>query len=318
MPPEIRRGHFFGLALLLVMVAWLTAGAVVEPVGRQRIAQMSDQEKQHLLEKSQLFYGLDSDERQRLRKIHEEITSAEDRPALEERLQRYSEWVQTLPAPQRVELSSMTASECLAAVRHLLEQQEEQRLAEMATRRLSLEDMRVVAAWLDRFVTRFEDPIEPLLQKIVSQMPRTQRMQFNRIRQPRERARVLTASLIMRTVNEGRMELETLELDLQQHFDDLIGQLSEAGQAAHMAVVEPAERNRMVGRWLMTAALWSLTAVSDEELERFYLEDLSVEDRDYVDQLSGPRFRQELVELYRRYRRERTRAGNVGATRERP
>jgi hypothetical protein len=70
----------------------------------------------------------------------------------------------------------------------------------------------------------------------------------------------------------------------------------------------------MVGRWIITAALWSLTAVSDEELERFYLEDLDVNDRDYIDQLSGVRFRQKLVELYRRYQRSQSRfdAGQQG------
>jgi hypothetical protein len=305
MNPDIRQWKMYCLVLLLLTVSWLAAGALGEATGRQRIARMSVAEKQDLLDKKQLFYGLDASEQQRLRSIHQQIHEASDRPLLEAMMKRYSEWVQTLPAPQRVELSSMQTDECVAAVRHMLSELEERRLAELATRRLDLEDMRSVSSWLDEVVRQHESTLQPLLEEIIKDMPQLQRRQLSRIRKPSERARVLTASMIMRAANSGEPMAGPLQLD--QHFTDLISQLSPTGQDAYTRVADAREQQRMVGRWIITAALWSLTAVSDEELERFYLEDLDVNDRDYIDQLSGVRFRQKLVELYRRYQRSQSR-----------
>ena len=290
------------VAMLLVLC--LVMGAREDDPGLTRVQQMNDQQKRELLEKKRLFEGLEEVEQLRLRAMHRQLQDAPDQDLLVDVMKQYSQWLSSLPNGQRVGLLSMPVAERIEAIRQIQHDQQERQLRELSGSQLGLEDSRIISLWLNKLLETHGVEIKESEERILMQLSPTQRRWLSRMPSSQQRDRILAASLVNQ-VSRSEDPL-TSTIPVAEKLTKLVGQLSERSQELYEALQGEEPRRQTLARWIYVAALRSLRMVSEEELVRFYLEDLSPEDREDLDHFSGDRFRRALNDYYLRDKGIRT------------
>lgn len=271
-------------------------GASEHDTVEMQFEQMSDLQKRQLLEKKRLFEGLDEVEQQRLRAMHVQLQAARDRDLLLDIMKQYSEWIRALPSGQRVELLSMPVAERLVAIKQIQQDQQERQLRELSGSQLGLEDSQVISRWLDSLIKKYRRELQASRAEIIAQMGQNQQLWLNRIPDSPQRDRILAATLVNQVTRLDDQSSSPVPVVVE--LEGLVEKLSQRGQNLYQGVEGERERQQVLARWSFFAALRSLRIVSEEELVRFYLEDLSPQDRDELDHYSGERFRRELNAYY--------------------
>lgn len=110
---------------------------------RARLESMSSAERDRLLRSQQRFEQLSESERQRLRKLHADLERDPDAEQLRLVMDRYQEWLKSLPASQRAELPKLSNEERIERIKRW--QAEENR---RAGRRLSRSDVQAMLQWI--------------------------------------------------------------------------------------------------------------------------------------------------------------------------
>ncbi|MFP6650031.1 MAG: hypothetical protein VB817_11245 [Pirellulaceae bacterium] len=292
------------MLLVLCLVLCLVMGARESDPVLTRVEQMNDQQKRQLLEKKKLFEGLDEAEQQRLRALHKQLLDAPDHDLLVDVMKQYSQWIRSLPNGQRVGLLSMPVAERVEAIKQIQLDQQERQLRELSGSQLGLEDSRVISLWLNKLLETHGKEIKESEARLLSQMSSTQARWLNRMPGSPQKDRILAASVINQ-VSRSENPFRTT-IPVHEELAKLVGQLSERSQELYEALQEEEPRRQTLARWIYVAALRSLRMVSEEELVRFYLEDLSPEDREDLDHFSGDRFRRALNDYYLRDKGIRT------------
>ncbi len=132
MKPEPRLGRRLVWALAAAggllacgLWAWASLGRAGELLAERRAAveSLAPAEKEALLEHLKRFEGLKSPERARLRQLNQQIEAAEDGPRLRAVMVRYYEWLKMLPPGQQAELADLPAPKRVARIKSLLEEQ---------------------------------------------------------------------------------------------------------------------------------------------------------------------------------------------------
>ena len=284
------------MAITVLLVLFCFMGAGKDSRNLSDIEQITDSQKRQLLEKKRLFYQLDNSEQQRLRDLHQQLQLAADRELLVEVMNRYSQWMRSLPNGQRVEVLSLPLEERVEAIRQIQQEQEERRLEVLSSTRLDLDDSRVISRWLDSLLAKHGKQLRESFPRMLAEMRPTQRAWLTRMPDSRQRDRMLAAYLVIQV---SRLDPPvTTTIPIASELEQLVGLLSSRGQQTYEAVESELERQQLLARWIFAAAFRSLRTVSEEELIRFYLEDLSAEDRDDVDHFSGDKFRGRLNFFY--------------------
>ena len=132
------------LPVAMLLVLFLLMGARESDPVLARVQQMNDQQKRQLLEKKNLFEGLEETEQQHLRELHKQLHDAPDHDALVDVMKQYSQWIRSLPNGQRVGLLSMPVAERVEAIKQIQLEQQERQLRELSGSQLGLEDSRAI------------------------------------------------------------------------------------------------------------------------------------------------------------------------------
>jgi hypothetical protein len=287
------------LPVLLLAVLCLVLGASEDSQVRSQINQMTDQQKRQLLEKTKIFQNLGELEQQRMRDLHQQLQDAPDREILVDVMKQYSEWLRRIPSEtQRTNLLSMPVKERVEAIRRIQREKQESDVRELSSNQLGLEDSRVISLWLNKLLKTYGAEIAESEQDVIRRLRQSQRVWLSRMPDSLQRDRVLAATLVNQVCRSENPLISVIPV--ADELKELVGQLSERGRELYQAAAEQEQRQQLLARWAFVAALRSMSTVSEEELARFYLEDLSPEDRDDVDHLSGQRFRQVLNNYYLR------------------
>lgn len=117
---------------------------------RERIAAMTDAEKDQLRIKQERFAKLDEAERKKLRALHAAIQDHPRSDDLERVMIRYRQWLRELTPEDRASLLTTDFAERLAVVESLQEKLRQRYLAE-AGKEMSKEDADAVRKWMDEF-----------------------------------------------------------------------------------------------------------------------------------------------------------------------
>jgi hypothetical protein len=232
---------------------------------RARLDEMSQADRDRLLRSLQRFEQMPEAEQQRLRDLHRDLARDPESEQLRDVMQRYQEWLKSLPASQRAELPKLSNEERIERIKKW--QAEEQR---RAGRRLSLVDVQALLVWLDtRVLLAVSEDDRKRYEKTTS--PRERRAQ---IREHLEDARVRGA---LRQVSDKEIE-------------ELKGRLSDDGRR----VLEEAQT---AGRDEVRKVLYFWIAQSRGGLDDLQMLDIKHEDLAlYFDTLSE-RDRDELLAL---------------------
>ena len=255
------------------------------PRGLER---MTDAEKQALLQKKQRFDELSAEDRHKLEQLHDELAQAPDCDRLRSVLDRYYQWLRTLPPGERAQLISLPTDERLTRIREIMKSQEGQRFRMMVDGSLSQDDKQVIQRWLDEFAARHE---EEILAAMADDRFREKMKELDP-----EKRRLILSGVIWRPGNE--MPRPTAEDRLQ-----LSESLSREAREMLARASNDEERDRVLNNWIRAATfsrMWKQP--SAEELEEFAKNRLSPPQRDYLESLPRDRMFDELRKMYYRDR----------------
>jgi hypothetical protein len=131
------------------------------PAERIRLVEsMSPNDKEELARSQDLFVHLDGEKQKKLRQFQRDLQEASDSEQLRGIMDRYCEWLKTLPSFSRVELAGLQppAARVAWVERRLKEESERE-----GGRRLVGKDAEILRKWLDDFATRHEDQLFKML-----------------------------------------------------------------------------------------------------------------------------------------------------------
>jgi hypothetical protein len=305
---------------------------------RQRLQSMTPAQKAELESKKGRFDGLPPEEQEELKRLHESIDQHPNADQLREVMEGYFEWLKTLSQTQRLDLRKMNTQDRIAAIKSFLKKQDEERFRQLARRNLSPEDREAILAWLDDFLERRKEKIDPLIEALFARWRYESRRRGPPSRMhgggdahpQRKRRRLLFSSAFSARVfaarpgpppsprpgekppsadDERRRKL--VEEALRPSDEDwrrLEETLSSEARDAlnSLRKEEPEKKQELLLRWAVAAAVAAVfprpPTPSDEELNRFVAEDLSDAHRDWLQSVPSERLRQETLSLYDRYR----------------
>ncbi|MBI85424.1 MAG: hypothetical protein CMJ81_19705 [Planctomycetaceae bacterium] len=252
---------------------------------RQRLDKMSSVEKEQLRAKRARFKALPADEQQRIRQLHQQISSE---PQLEQITHAYFSWLKTLPAIQVAELKSLSTPQRIVRIKEIRGEQQQQLIQRLASKPLSKKDGQAVLKWATQFVERHQDEI---LTKFSTDLER----RYHQIRNSGQRKRWLLHAAWQRHAAPMPSGHE-----IQQLFD----QLSPAAQQELQALQEPGEKKQVIRRWVQTSFVERfgtdqlLPIANEKQLDGFYRESLTRDQKEHLDRLPGAEFQRELQQLF--------------------
>jgi hypothetical protein len=253
---------------------------------RALIEAMSPAEKMELERKCDRFYGMGKAEQTKLRKLHQQLERHAHTDHLRNVMQRYAEWLKTLPSGQRSELLSLPPQERIAEIKRLMQERETWQMRHFFSReQLADEDLEAIGKWLDDFIAKHE---EELLDKVPMFRER-----ISGLSDPAKRRLLLYFGLRM---NPRR--------DLFQPTNEEIGELElRLSEQARQQLSEAREDNRygeLAQAWLR-AALYSKRLsppVDREAMHKYFNEVLDARQREYFESLPPQRMEFELTRMY--------------------
>ena len=249
-----------------------------------RLESLSPEQREELLRKKERFDALKDEEKERLRKLHQDITSAPDADRLQRVMSRYTQWLSSLTSAQRSELLTLPANKRIGKIKELLKQQENQRF-QLYVGNLPTEDRDAIYEWLEAFIKRHESVI-------IDRLPPDVSARLRDAPDDEARRRMLVGGL------RWRSEGSSLPYPTAEEFEKLVQTLSAETQK-QFAQAMTAEEKQSRARDLIRAAIVSRSfpSVSEEDLRKFAA-GLKAEDRDRLEQLDAEQAKRELRRMY--------------------
>ncbi|MFO0871339.1 MAG: hypothetical protein U0935_20640 [Pirellulales bacterium] len=297
-------GNVLLSALLLVsplprVCAWGDEASASIEEQRRRLEALSQDELAELRRKKERFDRLSAEEQQRVRELHSDLSSDPQGERLRQVLTSYNAWLQTLTAAERAELASLPAEQRVKQIRQMQQDQRRDEASRLGipTVTIPAEDARVVLEWIDAYLTRSQAHLE-------QQIPRLNE-RLAQVTDTRRRAAVLMFALMQTRAESGLTPPPFEPADLEQ----LTERLTPASRQQLASAGSSRDKFELILKWC-GAAFRRQFEPTREELERFYRESLTVEDREWLDAMPRQRFQQTLRSLY--FRDRQMAEGNRG------
>jgi len=273
------------LPLLLPNLVVAAGDDTSATTNQHRLEAMSDAEKTEFLRKKRRFDELTSEEQARLRSLYAQLQADPNRDRLIGVLQRFGEWLKTLPPGERAQLLSLPPAERVARIKEIQNSREERRFNMMVDGRLGKSDLKAILKWVGEYVRRHKD-------KILALIPTSFRPSEDALREMSDASKqrmlgfvlLRNSSSFTLSPDDTAQLRSTISHDAQEFLDKLEGDEN---------------RTRVLWSWIR-AALFSRMRppVSPEALREFFLEKLEPEKREYLEGLPRDQMLRELQDLY--------------------
>ncbi len=291
---------------------------------RARIESLPAAQKQELWENEERFLKLDRAEQERLRQLSREVETDPEGPELRRVMQRYYDWLKTLPPYQRAELQGLSPEDRVRRIQAILADQSrkagrggvwgefarrEWRISEFPggpkrpPSRLDPADWEGLFTWLDGYV---KGHTKEILEKI----PPAHRDRVERELAQRTdpvRRQELIGWIWLWWQLDSRGKLPSLS---DRETADLLSKLSPATRKKLESLPATAQRRAVAGLFSsfmlhQDAARHAdvrLPSASEEELAQFFERELKPEERERLLSLSGEEMQQALWRMYLRWK----------------
>ena len=279
-------------ACCLVLLSLALVGAEESTAQRrQRIEQLSESQKEELFRHREQFHALSPSEQQRIRQLHEQLQCEPDGEKLRETMNRYCQWLATLPPYRRAELLELKPAQRIKQIKQLRQQDQ----ARTAGKRLSSADREALVRWMEQYATEHEA-------RLLDMLPEGRRHQTAKL-SPAMRHRVAMGLLYQRWLSGNpTVHPPTTEPEMK----DLRARISPDARKVIESRAVP-EQARLVANWLRQAAKQelfnrradgALLPGFDDQLADFFEFQLNDSDRDRLMGLPGDEMQQRLREMY--------------------
>lgn len=256
------------------------------------IAQLPAERKTVLLNSQKRFSNLSHDEQARLHQLHDQIARDAQADDLRETMAEYYDWLSELSPGRRADLLAMPSTERLEAIRKMRGEYLAQR-----NRRLSPADSQVVLAWLGEQVLAHRE-------KILEGIPNSRREHFDRMTREQQQGLLLTIAFRRSRFNSNAL-IEALQ---PEDLAALQKKVSSEAQARLAQAESLEQQKRLITAWsyatLSQRRLMSRTfrqssqSLSQEELETFFEQGLTTDQRVELLSLPADEMQRELRRLY--------------------
>ncbi|MEE8450366.1 MAG: DUF3106 domain-containing protein [Thermoguttaceae bacterium] len=264
-----------------------TVGLAQDPTtARQTIELMSPNEQEQLGRRHERFESLPSDEQQKIREFYDRLEQASDGDQLRGVMRRYHQWLTTLPPYEKVELAELDAEDRMQPIEELLAVEQQ--------RQVRTQDIEGVVSWLTDYASRNEA-------RLLETLPEMFRLRLKEFPEP-FRHRLLGLSILQpRQDAPGENGDPLTEDDLK----DLCSHLSEQTRS-ELEGLSASDRWKWI-RGTVALAFQQrrfntnrdlFPQASEEELDRFFEEELTSQERDRLLGLPGDEMRRELRRQY--------------------
>ena len=256
---------------------------------RQYLLALAPEEKERLRLNAERYEKLPDAERRRVEELHEELRRDPDAERLTSIMDRYYDWLKTLPAYSRAELAEMEAGNRIEWIAKRLQQEELRKIERL----LSGEDREKLWKWTAEYVERHEN-------SFTDSLPESQRVRLKQF-SPQMRRNFIFGQMMQNwTAAEPTKPSPMMG-------DDELAQLRNqvSGEARKLLDELPPDQ-----QW-KTAALWLTrrpggirgrhgepTQADDERLAEFYEKGLNSQQRDYLLGLPPDEMQRELYRLF--------------------
>jgi len=314
-----------------VALAWSLAAWVMAVPGwaraddsladrRARIEALSPAQKQELLEHEEKFLKLEPSEQERLRRLNRDLEKDPQGPELRRVMQRYYDWLKTLPPYQRAQLQELSPEERVKRIQTLLADQSRKAgrggvWGEFARREwragefpgmprrpppsLDPADMDGLFTWMDAYV---KSHTKQMLDRIPQAHRDRVEKELGRRTDPVRRQELIGWIWLWWQL-DSRGKLPSLS---DQELADLLSKLSPATRKKLESLPRPAQWRAVSG--LFTSFMLHQDAArhagvrvhsaSEEELAQFFERELTPAQREQLLDLSGEEMQRALWRMY--------------------
>jgi hypothetical protein len=287
---------------------------------RARIEKLSPAQKLELLDHQEKFLKLPPEEQERLRRLSRDLEKDPQSQELRLVMQRYYDWLKTLPAYQRAQLRELPPEQRVERVRAILEEQSRrpgrgEAWGELARResglggipnagkkpprRLDPADMEGLFAWMDEYTRRNTDVV---LARLPQKDQERVRQELKRVTDPVRRQELIGWIWLWWQLDNRGKPPSFSERDLAE----LRSKLSPATREK-LEARTPAEQWRMVSG-LFTAFMLRqhsarqagvpIQSVTEKEMADFFERELTPQQRELLTTLSPDEMQRALWKMY--------------------
>ncbi len=270
--------------LLLTGAAVGVAQDSSAPKGTEHAVSLTTEDRTELLRLKKRFDKLSEGERERLRKLHQQITRDPKSEQLRRTLQRYNQWLQTLDPVLQAELQGLSSKERIARIRELRKRDEERITPEIEGLELPRSDLVKIRSWMMSIYLASNQA------EIISWMPPQFQKMYRGTKDSKRRRFLLHAALALRPNHR--------ELPLPEPAESsvLMRRLSPQGREV---LGSESDLKPKLARWFeRTLLLRQQSEVSERALRKFYEKNLSDEQRQQLDDLPLEEHKRRLKRLY--------------------
>ncbi len=306
---------------LAIFACWSLMGLVESTAAQQlpnqmaedRLKQMNETELIELARNREDFDSKTPEQQQQLRDFHIQLVQHPDREKLERVMQQYHDWLATLDDQSRAKILDLPPTERIDKINQIRRQQSIDWLGKIGPTQLPKEDAVPVYWWYEEMLKTKHDLIFDVAKQLVNRgIIDFQSQLFERDlfrsqgfrRQSPFMQRNVSERLLIAIQEESPESLN--EIFFASDINSLTTYLSNEGRKI-VQQSEPQERSRLVVRWIADAReIKSRNSISQKVLENFYKTELTPETRDELDAMSADGRRNTLVDLYTKWRRQKS------------
>ena len=255
------------------------------------VSQMNASDKQQMQSQYERFLALEEADRQALRQLQSQLRKDADVAHLNDVVERYSDWLKVLPANERYELLSLDREARLERVRELIARQEEQAIEHAGRLQLARADVPVLVRWVTEILRR--DEVE-----ILAKLPPKARKRFDQMTGLEMQRR----SFLLRAMVQADSRFK--EQDIRRLVEKVSGKTRLLLEKAEKRGLEA--RQKVLKEWVLKVVDGRQQAyvtrlrrsVGAKELQRFVKEELTLEQRRTLENLSQDEIKQRILRWY--------------------
>lgn len=299
----------FGLAIAGQTLGQVSASGMVEG----RLRQLNENELIELARNREDFDSKSPEQQQQLRDFHQQLINHPDREKLERVMQQYHDWLATLDEQNRAKVLDLPPNERIAKINQIRRQQSIDWLGKIGPTQLPKEDAVPVYWWYEEMLKSKQELIYDVAKQLVNRSMIDLQSELLTRELMRSQSYRRSALAMQRNVAERLLiaiqeqSPESLnDIFFSSDINSLMNYLSNEGRKI-VEKSEPQERSRLVVRWIADAReIKSRDSISQRELENFYRTELKPETRDELDAMSSEGRRNTLIDLYTKWRRQKS------------
>jgi hypothetical protein len=262
---------------------------------RGEIERMTPLERQHLRHNQEHFARYSLDEQRRMLRLYDELDRDPHEDELRRVMGRYHEWLDTLALSGRAELSDLPTDERIAKIKQIKQQQTAQRAQELQEAP-SPQDLQLIVGRLEEFGWQNR-------QALLATLSPARRQYLESLDEAKLRRAMLWLS-VHHWQPGGKFKLPHWN---NQEITELTGKLSPGAQHLLTVLGSDKEKLKMIGSWLQTALRHrvesggirqNLPPIEYSELQRFFRDELSSQQREWLLPLSRDQRHRLLLRMY--------------------